>query len=592
MGFLRDVLHLIGPYKRNLGYICVMLLFFEVLRVAENRFLGLLIDDLVGISIVNTGYLMLWVGMSLSRWVFDAFADYHIVKLVISVDYRIPDISIQHLMRLSMNFFSNAGTGRMAKRIEKATNSMSELIQAFSWEFLSSTIQYVTTGVYLFYMHPYWGGVLLGVAPAFIVTTALLNRIKQPMRKRRHDLYEESGHLLYQILLNIPVIKAFAQEVYESEMFQKVLSKIYNVSLREFKYDAVFNLVRNSLITVTLVSIFYIGANGVIEGTVKVGDVVVAINLATAASISMFRLTRIYVRIMDNYEAISRVARFLEEIPDVVDAPDAIVLSEMDGLVEFRDVSFSYSNGTTVFDDEKPKEEEEPRDCLKGISFTIQPGQTVGIVGPSGSGKSTLMNLLMRFMDPTKGQVLIDGHDLKTLQQQSFRRFMAVVLQDNVLFDRTLGENVAEGLDVLDYMDVEPKIWQALTESYAHQFVSELPNSLQTVVGERGIKLSGGQRQRVAIARALVKEPKILIMDEATSSVDTESEMMIQQALADRQQQRNATVFIIAHRLSTIRNADVILVLKDGELVQVGSHEELMKEEGSVYAKMVGIQKL
>ncbi|MCA9343256.1 ABC transporter ATP-binding protein, partial [Candidatus Saccharibacteria bacterium] len=423
MGFLRDVLKLIGPYKRNLFYVCIMLSFFEALRVVENRFLGLLIDDLVALSIVNTIFLIYWVASSLSRWIFDAFADYSIVKLIISLDYRIPDISMQHLMRLSMNFFSGAGTGRMAKRIEKATNSMSDLIQAFTWEFLSSTIQYITTGVYLYYMEKSWGLTLLCVAPAFIISTSLLNKIKQPMRKVRHDLYEESGHLLYQILLNIPVIKAFAQEVYESDMYRKVLSRIFKVSLKEFKYDALFNLLRNSLITVTLVTIFYIGANGIIAGKIKVGDVVVAINLATAASISMFRLTRIYVRIMDNYEAISRVARFLEVVPDVEDAPDAIELTSMQGEVEFKNVSFSYPTGATIFDDDKDNSASKAnsqRECLTDISFSIKPGQTVGIVGPSGSGKSTLMNLLMRFMDPTKGQVLIDGVDVKTLQQQSF----------------------------------------------------------------------------------------------------------------------------------------------------------------------------
>ncbi len=365
-------------------------------------------------------------------------------------------------------------------------------------------------------------------------------------------------------------------------MYEKVLSKIFDISLKEFRFDAVFNLLRNSLITVTLVSIFYLGAKGVIDRTVMVGDVVVAMNLATAASMSLFRLTRIYVRIMDNYEAISRVVTFLDVVPDVVDAENAQKLSQMNGQVEFRDVSFSY----------KTPDGNGSGDCLKGISFNILAGQTVGIVGPSGSGKSTLMNLLLRFMDPTSGQVLIDGIDIKTVTQQSLRSYMAVVLQDNVLFDRELGANVAEGLDVTDYKDVEPEIWRALNEAYAHQFVTELPGKIGTVVGERGIKLSGGQRQRIAIARALIKEPKILIMDEATSSVDTESERMIQLALAQRQTQRNATVFIIAHRLSTVRNADVILVLDGGELVQMGSHEQLLHQEGSVYANMVSIQKL
>lgn len=578
MKFLRSVELLLGKYKKYLGWIFCFIVAMEVLRVLTNALFAGMITSLAGQTELSLLVLGGWFALSLISWLFDGINDYTILKLLISVEYSVPLKALRHLVLLSMRFFANCGTGKIAKRIEKGADGLGRLLEAFSWEVVSSVIQFVITTTYLTLIFGWWGLILIVMAPIFLGLTLWLDHFKKALRKERHDLYETSGHLLFQIMQNIGLIKAFAQEDTEVSRYEVVRRKIYDVSIKEFRYEIIFNVLRGILISVTLGAILYMGSIGIAADQIQVGDVAAAMGLATAASFSLFRFTRIFVRFMDHYEAIQRVVAFLEEQPDIVDDEGTIEVSDLSGDVVFENVCFSYNGGEG--------------DCLEDISFTVPAGKMVAVVGPSGSGKTTLIHLLMRFMDPRTGVIKVGGYDLRTISQCSYRGHLSVVLQDTLLFDRTLGANVVEGLGVDDYASVEDDVWDALMRSHAVDFVRELPggDELATLIGERGVKLSGGQRQRVAIAMALIRKPVILILDEATSSLDTQSERAIQEAMRDLQREGKTTIFVIAHRLSTVRHADTILVLDKGKLIQSGSHEELMQEESGLYAQMVGAQ--
>jgi subfamily B ATP-binding cassette protein MsbA len=282
-------------------------------------------------------------------------------------------------------------------------------------------------------------------------------------------------------------------------------------------------------------------------------------------------LTSVNNRIQESTSAAKRVFEILDIEPDIKEAPNAIELKEFKDEIVFENVWFSY-NGTKNGDF-----------ILKGINLKVKKGEILAIVGPSGAGKSTLVDLIPRFYDPTEGRILIDGIDLRMIKIKSLRDKIGIVTQETILFNDTIRNNIAYGLEDCPI----DKIIEVAKAANAHDFIMQLPNGYDTVIGERGMKLSGGQRQRISIARALLKNPPILILDEATSNLDAESEILVQEAIERLMQ--NRTVFVIAHRLSTIRNADRIIVIDNGRIVQEGKHEELIHQDG-LYKKLYEMQ--
>jgi len=369
---------------------------------------------------------------------------------------------------------------------------------------------------------------------------------------------------LEQNLHGARVVKAFAQEDAEIARFDRENDRWFDLSVRASRLQAINTPLIDFIANVSTVIIIWYGGLLVIQGHLTLGELVSFTTYLAQLALPVRRLGQIVPALAIAAAAGTRIFEILDAQSEVRDAPDAIPLPPARGLVRFENVSFAYFRRHRVLDD---------------ITFEAQPGQVIALLGMTGSGKSTIINLIPRFYDATEGRIAIDGYDIRSVTLNSLRDQIGIVLQETLLFATTIRENIAFGRPDAR----EEEIIQAARAAQAHDFIVETPNGYDTLVGERGITLSGGQRQRVAIARALLKDPRILILDDATSSVDTETEQLIQKAL--ERLMRGRTSFIIAQRLSTLRMADLILVLEKGRIAARGTHEELLRRSG-LYAEI------
>ncbi|MCL6615471.1 MAG: ABC transporter ATP-binding protein/permease, partial [Firmicutes bacterium] len=346
---------------------------------------------------------------------------------------------------------------------------------------------------------------------------------------------------------------AFTLEDLNARRFAAINEANFNASMKSAQIMATATPVIDLVFAAAISLVLWYAGLEVLRRTLTIGDLIAFISLVGMAGTPLAALSATFSGLQQALAASDRVFAFLDQKEEVKDAPDALVLSHIDGHVEFRNVTFAYREG-------------EP--ALSGINLEVRPGEVVALVGPSGAGKTTLVNLIPRFYDPDAGQVLVDGFDLRTVQMASLRRQIGLVPQESILFNASVRENIAYGrLDA-----TEEEIVAAARAANAYDFIMELPEGFDTILGERGASLSGGQRQRIAIARAILRDPRILILDEATSALDAESERLVQEALERLMQGR--TTFVIAHRLSTIQFARKIVVLAGGSIAEQGTHEE------------------
>ena len=364
------------------------------------------------------------------------------------------------------------------------------------------------------------------------------------------------------------VVKAFAQERREVDKFEKRSAVLLAGELQVAKLRSLFSPTMSFLTSIGTLIIWWVGGHKVLGGELSLGDFVAFTGYMWQFYGPVESLCRLNHRFQRAATSAERVFETLDTQPDVVDQPGARAISRIEGRVEFRGATFAYDTGKPV---------------LKDIDLVVEPGEMIGLAGHSGAGKSTLINLIARFYDVEEGAVLIDGHDIRDVELKSLRNQIGVVLQEPFLFNGTVGDNIAYGHPeaTLD------EIVAAAKAAHAHDFILDLPDGYDTMTGERGVRMSGGERQRVSIARAILRDPRILILDEATSSVDTETEVKIQEALERLIQGR--TTFAIAHRLSTLRHADRLLILEKGGIAEIGTHDELIEADG-IYAKLCRMQ--
>jgi subfamily B ATP-binding cassette protein MsbA len=474
----------------------------------------------------------------------------------------------QHIQKLSLRFFEDRKTGDIMSRIVNDVNSLQSVI-------VGPVIGFVQDFLRLFwilYLLLIWDwkltvlSLLVGpfLIPATIIMGIIMRRIYRLVRQKVGEL----NALIQDNLSGIRIIKGFARENYEFNRFKEKNNENRELYIKVSKISAIFSPSLGLLMQIGSLMVLSYGGIKVLNGRMEAGIFVVFFSYVNMLYGPLVGLTSFYSFIQQALASVERVFEVLDTQPDVVDKPDAINLPRIRGEVEFRNVCFSYSSDIQV---------------LKNISLKAYPGQMIAFVGPSGAGKSTSINLVARFYDPTSGDILVDGYNIKDVKQESLRSQMGIVSQEPFLFNDTVKSSIAYGK--LGATDAE--ITDAAKAANAHDFIIGLPKGYDTIIGERGVKLSGGQRQRVSIARAILANPRILILDEATSSVDTETEMLIQSAIQRLVKAR--TTFVIAHRLSTVHNADLIVVLDKGNVVETGTHNELLAKNG-IYKRFYEVQ--
>ncbi len=478
--------------------------------------------------------------------------------------YDLRVIAYEHLQRLSLSYFHQRNTGDIMSRISNDVGAVEDMVVHGTDSVISNGLLVIFILVILFRTNAYLTGLALLPLPIFIIAIILFARVIRPLYERIRSQLGDINTKLQENITGIQVVKAFGREDYELAEFKESSAEYLRLNIKGIWLWTSFFPFLGFLTSMSVVVVVWVAGMLARTQAFTVGQLIVFIGELQQFYHPVGMLLRVHNIFNRALAAMARIFELLDEEPEVKEAPDAIELEDVQGRVEIRNVTFRYPTGELV---------------LKNVSVVAEPGEVVAIVGRSGAGKTSLVNLIPRFYDPQEGQILIDGIDIRKVTLRSLRAQIGMVLQETFLFDGTVKENILYGR--LDATDEE--VVEAAKAAYAHEFIMNLPDGYDTIIGERGVKLSGGQRQRIAIARAILKNPRILILDEATSLVDTEAEQMIQAALENLMQGR--TTFVIAHRLSTVRNADKIVVIDEGEVVEQADHETLMRQ-GGLYADM------
>ena len=480
----------------------------------------------------------------------------------------------EHLQSLSLRYFDTNQTGRTIARISQDTGEVYGLTNGFLINIIADTVTVLCVLGFLYWIEWHLALAVTAVLP-FFVFNYLHHRKKMKQESRVHrDNWDKVMGFLNERVAAARVVKSFAKEPEEIASFAGGINADY------FNYSRI--VMRNTKLAVvaellgSLGALVVLGYGGwlVMQGDMQIGTLVAFNAYITFIFPPIVRFADLNNIFQRAHTSLENIFSMLDTKPEVADRPGAPALPVLRGEVEFRDVCFDY--------DREPPGKGRPR-TLTNVGFQIPAGKIVALVGPSGSGKSTIINLIARFYDVASGEVRVDGHDIRAVTTESLRKQIGIVLQESVLFSGTLEDNIKYGRPDA----TKEQILDAAVAANAHEFIVNLPDGYNTVVGERGAKLSGGQRQRIAIARAILKDPRILIFDEATSALDTQSERLIQQAM-DRLM-KGRTCFVIAHRLSTIQNADMIIVMEQGRLAEMGTHADLLSK-GGLYAHLHALQ--
>ncbi len=480
-----------------------------------------------------------------------------------------------HLQKLGVSYYDQKETGWIMDRVTGDTSTLQSFMTDTLQRTVLNTMTLIVIAALMLRNNAYLAVLALFPAPVVcFMSSRFMRRTQQVWHwawRRRSRMFA----LLSNVLPGVRVVKAFVQEGREWDRFQHQSGDYMNARVDAARTFAAFSRSTNFIMSLSTLIIWGYGGylvlknpTGMEKDGVTIGMLVMFMTLVGQFYAPLQELTNITQQLQQAATSGQRVFEVLDTAPDMEDRPDAVELDQIAGSIEFDHVSFGY---------------DERRPVLRDVSFKVAAGEMIGLVGPSGAGKSTTVNLICRFYDATGGRVLVDGHDVRDVKLHSLRNQIGIVLQEPFLFHGTIGENIAYGNPEAGM----EAIIRAAKAANAHDFILRFPDGYDTMVGERGTRLSGGERQRISIARAILKNPRILILDEATSSVDTETEALIQEAI-DRLV-HGRTTFAIAHRLSTLQHADRLLVLEKGKLVEYGTHQELLANRNGTYRRLVDV---
>ena len=475
----------------------------------------------------------------------------------------------KHLHSLDLSFHLDRRIGGITRDIDRGTQSVSTLLSIFVFNILPSLFEiFLVIGLLWISYDLFFAATSLVTVFLYILLTLAITNWRMKYRYDMNDMQSEANTNAVDSLINYETVKYFNQDNFEVERYDNTMRRWEEVAVKSFTSMTALNFAQSAVIAIGVTIILILAADGVVKSALTLGDMIMIQALLLQLFLPLGSLGIIYRQIKHNFIDMNNMFDLLEKSSKIKDIKGAKDIEVNNAKVEFQNISFAYEGKDKV---------------LKDISFSIEPGQKVAIVGSSGSGKSTISKLLFRFYDVSSGQILIDGQDIKQYTQRSVQSAIGVVPQEPVMFNESIFYNISYG----KYGATKEEVVQAAKLAYIHDFISKLPLGYDTLVGERGLKLSGGEKQRMAIARVLLKNPPILIFDEATSALDSHSEKMVQKALDELAQKH--TTLVIAHRLSTIIDSSNIIVLGDGKVIEQGTHQELI-QSGGEYKRLWEIQ--
>jgi ABC transporter fused permease/ATP-binding protein len=568
---LGGIFRFLLPYRGSFSLGLVFLLFSSLALLTFPFVAGKLIDTAQGkdwiVTDINSIALLL-LGILAVQSVFSFFRVW-LFSLVSEKSMRDIRVALyDRLIRLPMTFFDQRRTGELISRITADVSMLQDTFSVTLAELFRQLVTLIAGVIFLMVTTPKLTLFMLATFPVLVIIAMVFGRFIRKLSKSTQDELAAANVIVEETLQSISTVKSFVGEAYESARYGSGLSRVVIVALKAAKFRGAFISFIIFALFGGIVGVMWYGASLVGSGEMSVGDLVSFVLYTTFIGGSIAGLGDIYGQVQ---KAIGSSERVLEILQEEEESSEGTKKSKFLGKIEFNQVSFEYPTRPEV-------------EVLKALSFHVNPGEKVALAGHSGAGKSTIIQLLLRFYETQRGEIRVDDRLVTDWELASLRAHIGIVPQEVLLFGGSIRENISYAKPEAS----EDELIAAAKKANAWQFISQFPEGMQTLVGERGVKLSGGQRQRIAIARAILKDPSILILDEATSSLDAESEALVQEALDELMKGR--TTIIIAHRLATIRNVDRIYALSEGRIIEEGSHAELVQKEDGFYSNLVRLQ--